>query len=343
VDDLEEMGSTALGPALVIAIGILNGIDSASTRTIVLCTDGLANVGLGVLDSNINSGSTFYQDISKLAKESGIVVNVISIRGDDCSMENLGLLADKTSGKVDIVNPVELSSNFAALVSKPILATNVLCTIILHKSFRLNIAAQDELTQKQQNIVQHQIGNVTGDTDVTYSFTTASENEAFPDQITFQIQIEYTKYNTRQLRVLNKQLSSTYDREQAEQQVDAIILGLKTIHQSARYAHKGKYTKARINLISTQRLLQRIMKTREHQQNYFNYIIQSEKLDSFMRVAQQEEGVFGISDLSDSEDNKKKENLDVTRRKEERSDAASKSIFSTKSMSKQEFIQSFKN
>jgi len=171
-----------------------------------------------------------------------------------------------------------------------------------------------------------------------------SENETFPDQLTFQVQVEYSKTDgTRRLRILNKQIVMTYDREQAEQQVDPLILGLKAIHQSARYAHKGKYTKARINLISMQRLLQRIMKTRAHQQNYFNFIIQSEKLDSFMRVSQQEEGVFGVSDLSDSEDNKKKEASQATLRKETRNDTASKNIFTIKNISRQEFVKSLKN
>lgn len=36
-------------------------------------------------------------------------MNVISIRGDDCSMENLGAMADLTSGHVDIVDPLGIN------------------------------------------------------------------------------------------------------------------------------------------------------------------------------------------------------------------------------------------
>jgi len=45
---LEETGPTALGPALASAIALAaNGNPGSS---VVLCTDGLANVGLGSFD-----------------------------------------------------------------------------------------------------------------------------------------------------------------------------------------------------------------------------------------------------------------------------------------------------
>jgi len=126
---------------------------------------------------------------------------------------------------------------------------------------------------------------------------------------------------------------ASYDREQAEQKVDCVVLSLRAIHESARLAQSCRYTRARVNLISTQRLLQRVMKTKDHQQDYFNYIVQSEKLDSFMREAQQDEGVFGVEMDDESEEAKKK----LLARKAARSDNASKNIFNMKSVSKVAF------
>ncbi len=37
-----------------------------------------------------NEASSFYDKVGQLAKAHGATINVISIRGDDCSMENLG-------------------------------------------------------------------------------------------------------------------------------------------------------------------------------------------------------------------------------------------------------------
>jgi hypothetical protein len=45
---LEETGSTALGPAVITAVGLAG--EGAPGSTVIVCTDGLANVGLGALD-----------------------------------------------------------------------------------------------------------------------------------------------------------------------------------------------------------------------------------------------------------------------------------------------------
>jgi hypothetical protein len=45
---LEETGPTALGPAVVTAIALAG--EGAAGSTVIVCTDGLANVGLGAFD-----------------------------------------------------------------------------------------------------------------------------------------------------------------------------------------------------------------------------------------------------------------------------------------------------
>jgi hypothetical protein len=45
---LEETGPTALGPALLTSIAM--AAEGAPGSTVILCTDGLANVGLGTFD-----------------------------------------------------------------------------------------------------------------------------------------------------------------------------------------------------------------------------------------------------------------------------------------------------
>lgn len=45
---IEETGPTALGPAALTAIAMAG--EGAPASTVVLCTDGLANVGLGACD-----------------------------------------------------------------------------------------------------------------------------------------------------------------------------------------------------------------------------------------------------------------------------------------------------
>ena len=62
---------------------------------IVLATDGVANVGVGS-----GKDQRYYQTVALEAKQHGTNINVITLEGEDCSMENIGLAADLTSGQV---------------------------------------------------------------------------------------------------------------------------------------------------------------------------------------------------------------------------------------------------
>lgn len=57
-----------------------------------MCTDGLANIGLGGLDAigDENTHLGFYNRVCDFAKEKGIVINVITIKGEGCKMDVLG-------------------------------------------------------------------------------------------------------------------------------------------------------------------------------------------------------------------------------------------------------------
>ena len=54
--NLEETGPTALGPALVSAVSI--AAKGGPGSTVILCTDGLANVGIGAFDEIVNEAQS---------------------------------------------------------------------------------------------------------------------------------------------------------------------------------------------------------------------------------------------------------------------------------------------
>lgn len=58
VFDLTEEGQTALGPALVASVGIAA---QRNASEVIICTDGLANVGLGAIDENQVCCCRFHQ------------------------------------------------------------------------------------------------------------------------------------------------------------------------------------------------------------------------------------------------------------------------------------------
>jgi len=214
-------------------------------------------------------------------------VNVLSIRGDDCCLEFLGILADKTSGVVDIANPLDLSKIVTNVMSKPILATGVTCTVLANKKF--------QFPESGTNKAVLEIGNVTSDTDVTFLYK--AKAPILPGKLAkFQVRLLFSHPDGAQiLRVITRSIPVTDDREKMEENINTAVVAMWSVQRSATLAQKGEYKTARINLISTMRLLQRGMKSRQQQREYINFIIQSEKLDGFMRQLQAQEAVFGSS------------------------------------------------
>ena len=61
---------------------------------IVVCTDGLANVGVGALDVQDDAKrqevEQWYEGVANMAKLHGVQVSVVSLKGDECALEDLG-------------------------------------------------------------------------------------------------------------------------------------------------------------------------------------------------------------------------------------------------------------
>ncbi len=84
---LEETGPTALGPAVLTAIGLAG--EGAPGSSVVICTDGLANVGLGNFEGVYSEEDNqkvddLYIKIGEYAKSKGVSVNIVSIEGEEC-------------------------------------------------------------------------------------------------------------------------------------------------------------------------------------------------------------------------------------------------------------------
>ena len=164
---LEEGGKTSLGPALLASVALASKGKQGSM--VVICTDGLANVGLGSLDldSELAESSKFYEDVSKFAQESNIVVSVITIKGEGCKVETLGKLCDDTNGNVTRVSPDEISQNFAGILKDEIVATNVDLEIRLHKGLKFCNEDQANLSE-DGSLLKKKIGNATIETEVLF-------------------------------------------------------------------------------------------------------------------------------------------------------------------------------
>ena len=94
---LTENGQTALGPALVVSIAMASAKPGSQ---VILCTDGLANIGVGSLEAKPSNDDQiadeeededpilkWYEALGDYAMSKGVVVNIISITDDGCKLE----------------------------------------------------------------------------------------------------------------------------------------------------------------------------------------------------------------------------------------------------------------
>ena len=62
-DNLKVAGQTALGPAIVASLKLLDNAKSGSM--LIMCTDGISNIGLGSLDKTEDENvAKFYENLA---------------------------------------------------------------------------------------------------------------------------------------------------------------------------------------------------------------------------------------------------------------------------------------
>jgi hypothetical protein len=163
----EAKGQTALGPALLSAVEVASKGSPGSM--VILCTDGLANIGVGLLDPLTEDGKKFYENLGEVAKEKNIAVNVMTIKGEGCKMEIIGKLPELTNGNMKVVNPEKLSEDFANVLKDEVVGINVEVVVQLHKSmkFRNEITSN---TFNNETVLKKQYANATVNTKITFEY-----------------------------------------------------------------------------------------------------------------------------------------------------------------------------
>ena len=326
---LEEGGQTALGPALLVSTGIAA---QKSGSKVVICTDGLANIGLGGMDtddeSTLENSRSFYQNVGNFAKSNGVMISVITIPGSQAGIEQLGLLSDLTSGTVDTVDPREMKDLFTSMLAVPIVATNVSLKVIVYKSFFVREADQEV----EENSLVKELGNATSESDLSFVYGHRKNDEINNNnnnnnnndetkkeelaKVPFQLQVYFTKLDgTKCIRVINPVQEVTDDKKKAEEDVEVDILAPFAIDHAAKLARKGDYVGARLANKAHKQLLQRATKPEANNELVNNYYEQNKAFESNIwneQVSEMNSGhsIFEKSDaVSKRRQNKRNDNV----------------------------------
>jgi hypothetical protein len=143
--------------------------------TVVICTDGLANQGLGAFHSGMSKDEVskvdeFYEKIGQFAKDAGVTVNVVTMDVAESNIDSLSKLAELTGGNVDRVNPNSMTQNFGSMLAEPSIATNVVCKVKLHKGLQFRNELPQVLNDDKTLLVKD-LGNVTRSSMFTFEYT----------------------------------------------------------------------------------------------------------------------------------------------------------------------------
>ena len=265
VHGLEEGGATALGPALLVSLLMASRHRGSK---VVVCTDGLANVGLGAVEDDgeavADAAEEFYRRVGLLAVEHGVVIDLVGIEGEGCDVETLGLAVEPSGGSITKVAPLDVTRNFASMLANEAVATKVSATMFLHKMLKFRNTQDDDVAMTNNRLMRH-LGNVAADTEVTfeYSVLTGPERAAAGivgsySHLPFQVQIHFTKLNGMKcVRVISQSKPVTRDRSVAERAARPEVLATHAAQQAARLARRGSYTKSRVNMRGYQHVLNR--------------------------------------------------------------------------------------
>jgi len=253
--ELEEGGGTALGPALQISIDMAGQNPRSS---VVLCTDGLANVGVGALDEKESKYRLFYVECAEQAKLQGVIVSVVSIKGEECNLERISTVCEQTGGKIERVDPAQLiaGGEFSAVLGAPIVAYQTMAMVILHRGMRFQDEFEDE---DNRNWLVKDIGNVVAGKEMVFAYNFRSKDECDltgVKQVPFQIQLIYTRPDGMKcVRVATSLVTLTEDKKEAEKDVDMEMLAVHSVAKAARLAKEGDYEEAQREAKQAEELL----------------------------------------------------------------------------------------
>eukprot|EP00007_Cunea_sp_BSH-02190019_P003951 CAMPEP_0174243232 /NCGR_PEP_ID=MMETSP0417-20130205/30934_1 /TAXON_ID=242541 /ORGANISM="Mayorella sp, Strain BSH-02190019" /LENGTH=877 /DNA_ID=CAMNT_0015322717 /DNA_START=37 /DNA_END=2670 /DNA_ORIENTATION=+ len=279
VQALEPHGTTALGPALVIAL-------SLATRTpggdVILCTDGVANIGVGAMEDAalMSDARQFYRKLGEQAKAGECVVSIMGLEGTDIALDTLKQCATLSGGVINIVKQLELVREIRKTDQNPTVATDVSLTIRLHPALCFSPSLKDD---PDTTTHVHSIGTVTAKMDHSFQYSVVSAPK-LPSLVPFQVQIEFTRSDgARCLRCVSAMQRTGSGRDVAEKELSAPAFALVQAQTAARLAEQGDYEEALQSLRAGDRLLKRACVTDAQQEDYLAFVQNTEDLENALR------------------------------------------------------------
>ncbi|XP_075696925.1 circularly permutated Ras protein 1-like [Rhinoderma darwinii] len=265
IECLEEQGATALGPAALVSIAMASKCPGSK---VIICTDGRANTDLGNLEDiseeyAYQSSKLYYSNLGDLALQHSVVVSVVTIEGTYCRLPELGQLADKTGGKVNIVHPLKLANEFQSIIEEEIIATDVKLKVFLPQTMYFLYEGNN------QSVLERTFGSTTADTVLSTEFDIHSSKikEVLRySQLPIQLHLTYTLPDGRsRWRILSQRRPVTNDSTAALESIDLSVLQIHSVQFSARLTMEGHVNEARNVALELKELIDLVMRHEKYE------------------------------------------------------------------------------
>lgn len=294
---LEEGGQTALGPALMLSIASASRVPGSS---VVLCTDGLANKGVGTLEDvqdEINA-KLLYTELGERANLNGVTVSIISLIGAECRLEALAAVTEQSRGTVERVNATALQKELGALVDKPVVAVGCMAMVCLSRLAHFKGEFADEL--ERRNWLVRDVGIVHSGDECTFSYGFRNV-QTDASQLPFQVQVLHKRLDgTEVLRVCTATIALTSDRAEAEEHADATVVATHAAQRAAMKAKAGDALGAQLEMRAAQRFMQRANVDEERVMKWTSNV---EEMDQVLRSEEEEEEEAIIANSNNNNNN----------------------------------------
>ncbi|XP_068610799.1 circularly permutated Ras protein 1-like [Brachionichthys hirsutus] len=296
---LSESGTTALGPAALLAISTASKHPGSK---VIICTDGKANTELGDLEvedsdaRTLLSSTIFYKDLGEYAANNGVTVSVLSIEGTDCRLDELGRLADRTGGTVVIASPNMLHSEFEQIIENRTIATHCSVTLLLPQS--LGVRGEKEGGHQGTR----EVGNVGPETEITFQFGASEQDAEAPpsgSHVSIQLQVRYRQRNgQKMLRVITSDRDVTNDSSAVLSSLSLAIIQLNSSQASAALAVRGRFLNASRECELHRKLIERAIehnRSAEDKQTYKDWVETMEPIYNCIQQFTRRQSVYSDS------------------------------------------------
>jgi cation transport regulator ChaC len=252
VSQLRPLNYTALGPAFLGGITLLGRISGGGR--LILLTDGLANEGLGNLESSA-TGKKFYQECAVKCMEKSVTVEVIGVAPEDDSsklaLDVLGRLADSTGGEIFYITASEVQKAFEELRKREYLARDVNIKVVTDTTFKLKSVTGAGVPAVPAPKEPVKMGAVTEDREVFFELETAEE-EVKKEEVPMQAQVTYIdSEGNKRLRVLTSRAAVVEEEVEFNKAYDARVVTTNVVQAAGESYYEGKAedAKKRLNIL----------------------------------------------------------------------------------------------